>query len=113
MLRVDRESADKSPFAGAAILESDFGTNTPFYSLALALNMSLTLSKYLRYVPNSSTVLTKSDVLCVQQKLAANVAMVSYNLGVSWDTVVDGDYVLNNIGGNIKDGVYAPVPTIW
>ena len=104
VLCVDRESADKSPFAGAAILESDFETNTPFYSLALVLNTSLTLSKHLGYVPNSSTVLTKSDVLCVQQKIAANAAMASYNLGVSWDTVVDGDYVLNNIEGSIKDG---------
>jgi hypothetical protein len=46
VLCVDRESADKRPFAGAAILESDFGTNTPFYSPALALNTSLTVAKY-------------------------------------------------------------------
>ena len=92
---VDRESANKRPFAAAAILELDFGTSTPFYSPALALNTPLALSKYLGCVPNSSAVLTKSDVLCVQQKLAANMVMTSYNLGVSWDMVVDGDYVLN------------------
>lgn len=99
--------------AGAAILESDFGTSTPFYSPALALNTSLTVAKYLGCASNSSTVLTEADVLCVQQQSAENVVMASYNLGLSWDIVVDGDYVLDDIEGSIKDGVYARVPTIW
>ncbi|KAH0826194.1 alpha beta-hydrolase [Lanmaoa asiatica] len=97
----------------AAILESDFGTGSPFYSPALALNMSLTVTKYLGCALNSSTILTEADVLCVQQQPAGNVVMASYNLGLSWDVVVDGDYVLVDIEGSIKDGVYARVPTIW
>ncbi|KAF8546375.1 alpha beta-hydrolase [Imleria badia] len=99
-------------FSGA-ILESDFGTSTPFYSPALALDTSLTVAKYLGCASNSSTVLTQADTLCVQQQPAANVVMASYNLGLFWDIVVDGDYVLNDIEGSIKDGIYARVPTIW
>ncbi|KIJ64610.1 hypothetical protein HYDPIDRAFT_167886 [Hydnomerulius pinastri MD-312] len=97
----------------AAVLESDFGTSTPFYSPELALNTSLTVAKYLGCASNTSTVLTEADVACVQQVPAGDVVMASYNLGLSWDIVVDGDYVLNDIAASIRDGMYARVPTIW
>lgn len=38
--------------------------------------------------------------------------MATYDLGLSWDIVVDDDYVLNDTEGSIKD-VCARVPTIW
>ncbi|KAG8214344.1 Carboxylesterase [Butyriboletus roseoflavus] len=97
----------------AAILESDFSTSDPFYSPELTLNVSLTLAKYLGCASNASTVLSDTDATCVQDILAGVLALASYNLGISWDIVVDGDYVFNDITGSIRDGVYARVPTIW
>ncbi|KAH7913937.1 alpha beta-hydrolase [Hygrophoropsis aurantiaca] len=97
----------------AAVLESDFGTSTPFFSPELALNTSLTVAKYLGCASNASTTLTEADVDCVRNVPAENLALASYNLGISWDIVVDGDYVLNDIAASIRDGAYARVPTIW
>ncbi|KAH7925556.1 alpha beta-hydrolase [Leucogyrophana mollusca] len=97
----------------AAVLESDFGTSTPFFSPELALNTSLTLAKYLGCASNTSTTLSDADAECVQKLPAADLAMGSFNLGLSWDIVVDGDYVLNDIAASIRDGAYARVPTIW
>lgn len=51
--------------------------------------------------------------LCVQGLPAGDIAMASYNLGISWSIAIDGDYVLNDIASSIRDGVYARVPTIW
>lgn len=100
-------------YIGAAILVSDFSTNDPFYSPELALNVSLTLAKYLGCASNTSTVLSDAVATCVQDILAGDLVLASYNLGISWDIVVDGDYVLNDITGSIRDGVYARVPTLW
>ncbi|KAG0698307.1 alpha beta-hydrolase [Suillus ampliporus] len=97
----------------AAILESDFGTSNPFYSPELALNTSLQLAKYVGCASNSSTDLTESDLECVANMSAGDLAVASYNLSISWDIVVDGDYVLNDIASSIMDGMYARVPTIW
>ena len=44
---------------------------------------------------------------------AGNLTLASYHLGISWDIVVDGDYVLNDIVGSIRDGVYSRVSTLW
>ncbi|KIJ64611.1 hypothetical protein HYDPIDRAFT_132661 [Hydnomerulius pinastri MD-312] len=97
----------------AAVLESDFGTSNPFYSPELALNTSLSVAKYLGCASNASTSLSEADATCVQDTSAADVALASYNLGISWDITVDGDYVLDDIASSIRDGVYARVPTIW
>jgi hypothetical protein len=40
------------------------------------------------------------------------MVMASYNLGFSWDIVVDGDYLLNDIEDSIMDVIYACIPTI-
>ena len=51
-------------------------------------------------------VLTEADAPCVQQRPFVNVVMAPYyKLGFSWNIVVDGDYVLDDIQGSIKDGV--------
>ncbi|CCL98439.1 uncharacterized protein FIBRA_00436 [Fibroporia radiculosa] len=97
----------------AAVLESDFGINDIFLSPELALNNSLTLAKYLGCAENSSTTFTDSMAYCVQGLSAGDIAMASYNLGISWNIAIDGDYVLNDIASSIKDGLYARVPTIW
>lgn len=98
---------------GAAILVSDFSTSNPFYSRELALNTSLTLAKYLGCASNTSTMLSNIDASCVQDMPAGDLALASYHLGISWDIVVDGDYVLNDIVSSIRDGVYARIPTLW
>ena len=98
---------------GAAILVSDFSTADPFYSPELALNTSLTLAKYLGCASDTSTVLSDADATCVQGIPAGNLALAAYDLGISWDIVVDGDYILNDIASSIRDGVYARVPTLW
>ncbi|KAI9568484.1 alpha beta-hydrolase [Boletus coccyginus] len=97
----------------AAILVSDFSTSNPFYSRELALNTSLTLAKYLGCASNTSTMLSNIDASCVQDMPARDLALASYHLGISWDIVVDGDYVLNDIVSSIRDGVYARIPTLW
>lgn len=99
--------------SGAAILISDFSTADPFYSPALALNTSLTLAKYLGCASNASTSLSDTDVTCVQDKPAGNIVLAAYDLGISWDVVIDGDYILDDIASSIRDGVYARVPTVW
>ncbi|EGO19154.1 hypothetical protein SERLADRAFT_443197 [Serpula lacrymans var. lacrymans S7.9] len=97
----------------AAVLESDFSTSNPYLSPELGLNTSLTLAKYLGCASNSSTTFNDSVASCVQALPAANIAMASYNLGLTWNIVVDGDYVLTDIEDSIKDGMYGRVPTIW
>lgn len=42
----DQERVEEVPLSGVAILESDFGTSTPFRSPAFAPNKSLTIAKY-------------------------------------------------------------------
>ncbi|TFY65487.1 hypothetical protein EVJ58_g1951 [Rhodofomes roseus] len=96
----------------AAVLESDFGTSDPFLSIPLAQNMSLRLAQYLGCASNSSTF-NDTVAECVQELPAGDIAMASYNLGISWSIAVDGDYVLTDIASSIEDGVYARVPTIW
>lgn len=51
--------------------------------------------------------------LCVQGLPAGDIAMASYDLGISWSIAIDGDYVLDDIASSIRDGAYARVPTIW
>ncbi|KAG9308861.1 alpha beta-hydrolase [Chiua virens] len=97
----------------AAILVSDFSTANPFYSPELALNTSLTLAKYLGCASDTSVSLSNADVICVQDTPAGNLALAVYELGLSWDIVIDGDYVLNDISSSVRDGVYARVPTLW
>ncbi|KAG2146243.1 alpha beta-hydrolase [Suillus clintonianus] len=97
----------------AAILESDYGTSNPFSSPNVALNTSLQLAKHVGCASNSSTSLTGSDVECVANVSAGSLAIASFNLGIAWTVVVDGDYVLNDIAGSIMDGICARVPTIW
>ncbi|KAG1725308.1 alpha beta-hydrolase [Suillus lakei] len=97
-----------------AILESDFGTSNPFSSPQLALNTSLELAKYVGCASNSSTILTESDVECVANTSAGDLATASYNLRIAWTIVVDGDYVLNDIASSIMDWhSTARVPIIW
>ena len=98
---------------GAAILVSDFPTADPYYSPELALGTSLTLATSLGCASNTSTVLSDANATCVQGIPAGNLALASYDLAISWDIVVDGDYVLNDIAGSIRDGVYARIPTLW
>ncbi|TFK52302.1 alpha beta-hydrolase [Heliocybe sulcata] len=97
----------------SAILESDFGQSTPFTSPSYVLNTSLTLAKYLGCASNSSSSLTAPTISCMQSLPASSLSLASYNLGLSWNIVIDGDYVLNDIKSSIQDGVYARVPTIW
>ncbi|KZT68210.1 alpha/beta-hydrolase [Daedalea quercina L-15889] len=97
----------------AAILESDFGQNDPFLSIPLAQNISLRLAQYLGCASNSSTTFNDTMALCVQKLPAGDIAMASYNLGISWSIAIDGDYVLTDIASSIRDGAYARVPTIW
>ena len=92
---------------------SDFSTGNPFYSPELALNTSMTLAKYLGCASNISTELSNAGAVCVQDTPASSLVLASYDLGISWDIVVDGDYVLNDISSSIRDGVYARVPTLW
>ena len=98
---------------GAAILLSDFSTTSVFYPPALALNTSLTLAKYLGCASSTSTSLSDVDVSCVQDTPAGDIALAAYNHRISWNIVIDGDYVLDNIANSIRDGVYARVPTLW
>ncbi|KZT27425.1 alpha beta-hydrolase [Neolentinus lepideus HHB14362 ss-1] len=97
----------------SAILESDFGQSTPFTPPSYVFNTSLTLAKNLGCAPNSSSSLTASVISCMQSLPASSLSLASYNLGVSWNIVIDGDYVLTDIASSIQDGVYARVPTIW
>ena len=94
-------------------LLSDFSSAGPFYSPELALNMSLTLATSLGCASDTLTVLSGVDVTCVQGIPAGNLALASYDLAISWDIAVYGDYVLNDIASSIRDGVYAGVPTLW
>lgn len=73
----------------------------------------MTLAKYLGCASNISTELSNAGAVCVQDTPASSLVLASYDLGISWDIVVDGDYVLNDISSSIRDGVYARVPTLW
>ena len=85
----------------------------PGPSPELALNTSRTLTKYLGCASNTSTLLSNTDATCVQDVPAGNLALASYDLGMSWDIIVDEEYVLDDIASSIRDGVYAHVPTLW
>ncbi|EPQ50984.1 alpha/beta-hydrolase [Gloeophyllum trabeum ATCC 11539] len=97
----------------AAILESDFGQSTPFTSPSYVVNTSLTLAENLGCAANGTTTLTSSVISCMQSLPAESLSLASYNLGLTWNIVIDGDYVLTDIASSIEDGVYARVPTIW
>ncbi|CCM04473.1 uncharacterized protein FIBRA_06653 [Fibroporia radiculosa] len=97
----------------AAVLESDFSISNPFYSPELALDTSLTLAKGLGCASNSSTVFNETMAICVRDLPTEEIVAASYDLGISWDIVVDGNYVLADIATSIRDGDYARVPTIW
>ncbi|KZT08692.1 alpha/beta-hydrolase [Laetiporus sulphureus 93-53] len=97
----------------AAILESDWPTSNRFYSRERSLEVSLTLAKALNCASSSSTQFDEPMALCVRNLSTEEIVATSYNLGISWEIVVDGDYVLADIATSIKDGVYARVPTIW
>ncbi|KAF9821386.1 hypothetical protein IEO21_00632 [Rhodonia placenta] len=97
----------------AAVLESDFGQGDPFLVPVLANNNSLKIAQYLGCADNSSTTFTDTMASCVQAQPAGDIAMASYNMGLSWSIAIDGDYVLNDIASSIMDGLYARVPTIW
>ncbi|CCM00612.1 uncharacterized protein FIBRA_02648 [Fibroporia radiculosa] len=97
----------------AAVLESDVPIIDIYLSPKLALEPSLELAKYVSCADNSSTTFTNSMASCVQGLPADVIAMASYNLGISWDIAIDGDYILTDIVSSIEDGVYARVPTIW
>ncbi|KDQ52043.1 hypothetical protein JAAARDRAFT_184634 [Jaapia argillacea MUCL 33604] len=97
----------------AAVLESDFSASNPFYSPRLALNTSLGLAKTLNCTPESTTTFDSTIASCVAALPAADVALASYNLGISWDITIDGDYVLADIASSIRDGAYGRVPTIF
>ena len=96
---------------GAAILLSDFGAFSISHPLALALHMSLTLAKYLGCTSSTSTSPSDADVSRVQDTPAGDIALAAYNLKISWNIVIDGDYILDNVANSIRDGVYACVPT--
>ena len=97
---------------GAAILLSDFGAFSISHPLALALHMSLTLAKYLGCMSSTSTSPSDADVSRVQDTPAGGIALAAYNLKISWNIVIDGDYILDNVANSIRDGVYACVPTL-
>ncbi|PCH34321.1 alpha/beta-hydrolase [Wolfiporia cocos MD-104 SS10] len=97
----------------AAILESDWPTSNQFYSVERSLDVSLTLAKALGCASNSSTAFTETMALCVRELPTMEIVAASYNLGLSWEIIVDGDLVLTDIASSIKDGDYARVPTIW
>jgi len=62
---------------------------------------------------NDTTSFSESIALCVRSLPTQDIVETSYNLGISWEIVVDGDLVLTDIASSIKDGDYARVPTIW
>ncbi|EGO03848.1 hypothetical protein SERLA73DRAFT_102154, partial [Serpula lacrymans var. lacrymans S7.3] len=97
----------------AAVLESDFSDSSPYFSPTESLNTSLTLAKDVGCASNSSTVFDETMALCVKSLPVTDIVLASYNYGLSWDIVVDGDLVLTDIASSIKDGMYARVPTIW
>ncbi|KAG6370573.1 hypothetical protein JVT61DRAFT_11369 [Boletus reticuloceps] len=72
----------------------------------------LAFAKYIGRASNSSTALS-TDVTCIQDIPAGSLALASYDLRISWDIVVDGDYVLDDIASSIRDCVYARIPTLW
>ncbi|KDQ52050.1 hypothetical protein JAAARDRAFT_62194 [Jaapia argillacea MUCL 33604] len=100
--------------SGSIILESDFSTLDPFVSPTIAQTItSLPLAKALNCTPTNSTTFTPAAAECVAALPAGDVALASYDLGISWDITIDGDYILTDIATSIEEGVYAKVPTIW
>ncbi|EPQ50983.1 alpha/beta-hydrolase [Gloeophyllum trabeum ATCC 11539] len=99
--------------AGAAILESDFPQLDIFTPSAYALNTSLTLAKAIGCADNSTTTFSNAIAECVQTAPAGDIVMASFNLGLNWNVVIDGDYVPTDIVSAVTHGTSSKVPTIY